>query len=221
MRSARSLSFLAVAAVLATGATASAADEVVSETEAPTRASNEPELPWLGLMTDVGIPDGMQASIVLRPERWLRASVSGGYNLISKGVGGGLTILPFGRGPSISFEGGHYFDGDASAAAARLAGPAFSGSSFMQNDSALIQRVGYDYANLQLGLDFGYERVTFFIHGGMSYVQGKVHNVDTLVQSNPAINGVDANGLEVSIKGDPTVKYIGPSAKIGLIVYLW
>jgi hypothetical protein len=217
MRAARTLALLAV---LATASTAKAADEVLEQAPAAT-APSEPTLPWLGLMADVGVPDGMQASIVLRQERWLRASVSGGYNMISKGVGAGLTFLPFGRGPSLSLEGGHYFDGDATAAATKLAGPAFANSTFVQNDGALIQRVGYDYANVHLGLDFGYERVTFFIHGGMSYVQGKVHNVDTLLQSNPSINGVDMNGLQVSIKGDPTVKYIGPSAKIGLIVYLW
>ena len=217
----RTMGTLALLVALGLGTTAEAADEVVEQAAAPAPAPAEPSLPWLGLMTDVGVPDGMQASIVLRPERWLRASVSGGYNLISKGVGGGLTILPFGRGPSLLVVGGHYFDGDANAAAAKLAGPAFSSSTFAQNDSALIQRVGYDYANLHLGLDFGYERVTFFIHAGMSYVQGKVHNIETIVQRNPSIDGVDANGLEVAIKGDPTVKYIGPSAKIGLIVYLW
>ncbi len=54
----------------------------------------------------------------------------------------------------------------------------------------------------------------------MSYVRGRVYNLDSVVSTNPAINNVDSNGLEVSFKGPVTVTAIGPSANSGLIVYL-
>src|SRR5580692_2546468 len=98
MRTVRSL---AVLAVLATSASAEAQDASLAQVPAapaPTATS----LPFVGLMTDVGIPDGLQASLVLRPAKWLRGSVGGGYNMISKGVRVGVSLLPFGRGPSAS-----------------------------------------------------------------------------------------------------------------------
>jgi opacity protein-like surface antigen len=209
MRSSRTLAFLAV---LATSSTALAA-EVTVEQVAPAKAA-APSLPLLGIMADVGVPDGAVGSLVLRPWKALRASVGGSYNMVSKGVRAGLSILPFGRGPSATVEVGHYFEGDANGQAQKIVG---STGKF----SPLLERVGYDYANAHLGLDFGYQRVTFYIHGGMSYVQGKAHNVGQLFGSDPQINGTNSSGLEVKVSQDPTIKYIGPSAKIGLIVYLW
>jgi hypothetical protein len=169
-------------------------------------------LPVLGLQIDAGVPDGAQAALVLRPWKAVRFSLGGGYNMISKGVRGGVSILPFGRGPSLSVEAGRFFEGDANAAARKYM------SGF--EDIAILQRVGYDFANAHLGLDFGYERVTFFIHGGMSYLRGKIRDANQFF-TDPSIDGMNSDGVSVKIKQDPTVVAIGPSAKIGLIVYLW
>jgi hypothetical protein len=203
---------MALLAVLGMGSAAKAADEVVEQIAAP--APEKPSLPAFGIMADAGIPDGIQGSLVFRPAFWLRTSIGGGYNMISYGVRGGVSILPFGRGPSLTVEGGHFFDGNANATARRFVGAGFQ-------DNAALERIGYDFANAHLGLDFGYKRVTFFIHGGMSYVRGRVYNLNSFVSTNPSIDNVDSNGLEVSVKGPATVKAIGPSAKLGLIVYLW
>jgi len=169
-------------------------------------------LPLFGVMVDAGLPDGANASLVLRPFSWLRAHGGGGYNMISSGIRAGATLLPFGSGPSATIEAGHYFDGDANGLARRFAGATFQ--------SALLERVGYDYANAHLGLDFGSRNVVFYIHGGMSYVRAQIHNFDSVVASTASDNG--ANGsTEISVKQDPTVKAWVPSAKLGLIVYLW
>jgi hypothetical protein len=163
-------------------------------------------------MADAGLPDGANASLVFRPLRWLRVHGGGGTNLISAGLRGGVTLVPFGWGPSATLEAGHYFDGNANGLAQRFAGSSFS--------SAMLDRVGYDYANAHLGLDFGYRRVTFYLHGGMSYVRAQVHNLDSVISSQASNAG--ANGMtEVSIKQDPTVRAWFPSAKLGLLVYLW
>jgi hypothetical protein len=212
MRNVRSLALLVV---LTTSASAKAQDATVEQTSAPAPVvAAPPRLPWLGVMADAGVPDGMQGSLVLRPFKWFRGSVGGGYNTISKGVRAGASILPFGRGPSATLEVGRFFEGDANATARKFMGAGFQ-------DNAALERVGYDYANAHLGLDFGYKRVTFYLHGGMSYIRGQVHNLDQFVQNQPSINGQDANGTEVSIPKPVTVKAIVPSAKIGLIVYLW
>jgi len=210
MRTAQTLALL-----LALGTASSArAAEITAEQTAPAPVAKTASLPWLGLMVDAGIPDGAQGSLVLRPWKALRFSVGGGYNMISKGVRAGVSVLPFGRGPSLSVEAGHFFDGDGNAAARKYM------SSF--EDVAFLQRVGYDYANAHLGLDFGYKRATFFIHGGMSYLRGTVKDINQYPFSpDPQINGTNSSGLEIKFKGDPTVVAIGPSFKIGLIVYLW
>lgn len=172
-------------------------------------AADQP-LPRFGVMADAGLPDGANASLVFRPLRWLRVHGGGGYNMVSPGVRFGATVVPFGMGPSATLEAGHYFDGNANGLAQRFAGQSFS--------TPLLQRFGYDYANFHLGLDLGYRRMTFYLHGGMSYIRARVHNLDGLVASQTPSS--DGNGsTEISIEQDPTVKIWAPSAKLGLIVY--
>jgi hypothetical protein len=167
-------------------------------------------LPRIGFMADVGLPDGVNGSLVFRPMRWIHAQVGGGYNLISSGVRGGVTLAPFGWGPSVTLEAGHYFDGNANGLAKQFAGASFK-------DNALLERIGYDYANAHLGFEIGYRRVTFYVHGGMSYIRTSVHNVDSFIQSQSSAS----SSTEVSVKQDPIVRATVPSAKLGLIVYLW
>ncbi len=169
-------------------------------------------LPLLGVMMDAGLPDGANASLVFRPLSWLRAHGGGGYNMISKGIRAGATLLPFGSGPSATLEAGHYFDGDANGVAQRFAGSTFS--------SKLLERVGYDYANAHLGLDFGSRRVVFYLHGGMSYIRAQIHNFDSVVASTASENGGNGS-TEISVTKDPIVTAWAPSAKLGLIVYFW
>ena len=169
--------------------------------------------PKLGIMADAGLPDGANASLVFRPARWVRMHGGGGYNMISGGVRAGVTLLaPWVVAPSGTLEVGHYFDGNANGIAQKFAGSSFS--------SAMLERVGYDYGNAHLGLDFGGRRATFYIHAGMSYVRAQVHNLDSVVSSRTS-SGTGSYTTEVSIKQDPTVRAWFPSAKLGLIVYLW
>lgn len=189
------------------------ADVSASLTGVPVLTPKANPLPMFGVMADAGLPDGANGSLVFRPLSWLRAHGGGGYNMISKGVRAGVSLIPFGSGPSATLEAGHYFEGDANGLARRFAGASFQ--------SALLERVGYDYANAHLGLDFGSRRVTFFIHGGMSYVRANIHNVDSVIAAEAAANGADSGTTEVSVKQDPIVRAWFPSVKLGLIVYLW
>jgi hypothetical protein len=210
MRSAHRLPLLAAAVV--SSWTLPARAQVTESLSSATAVVTPKREPLFGVMMDAGVPDGANASLVFRPLSWLRAHGGGGTNMVSKGVRIGATLLPFGAGPSATLEAGHYFEGDANGLAQRFAGSAFS--------SPLLERVGYDYANAHLGLDFGSRRAVFYIHGGMSYIRATIHNFDSVVASEASANGGNGS-TEVSVKADPIVKAWVPSAKLGLIVYLW
>ena len=209
LRSALRISALTVMA-LATLAGAARAQDVVQTGKAPVAKPAQKTLPVLGMGLAAGVPDGAAVSGVYRPFKWLRAELGGSYNMISKGVRGGVSLIPFGMGPSATLEAGHYFDGDANGLARKFAGAGF-------DDNAVLQRIGYDYANAHLGLDFGMRRVVFFIHGGMSYVRAQIHNVNEQV----AASGGSSSSTTVSFNQDPTVRVVAPSAKLGFIFYIW
>ncbi|MGC4065176.1 MAG: hypothetical protein QM784_11120 [Polyangiaceae bacterium] len=178
---------------------------------APRGESKRSRLPYLGAMFDVGFPDGAIAGIAGRPLPWLRLGVGAGSNSVSPGVRGGVSLIPFGFGPSLTVEGGHYFEGDANGTVASLAGASYE-------NSRTAERIGYQYANFHLGLDLGEERFTFFLHGGMSYIHTVLHN------ANDAFGGVSQNSqggsTTVVINGDPTVSAWIPSLKLGFIIYV-
>lgn len=202
--------FSAVAALAVTlfASTVRAQEGQISD--APLEKRVEKPLPSVGLMVGAGVPDGATASLVYRPYSWLRAEAGGSYNMISKGVRVGVSLIPFGMGPSASLEAGHYFDGNANGIARSIAGGGFQ-------DNAVLQRIGYDFVNAQLGLDFGVRRVVFYIHGGMSYVHANVHNVNAQIAS--SMSG--STSTTVTLNQDPTVRILTPSVKLGLVFYIW
>jgi hypothetical protein len=162
--------------------------------------------PLVGVMADVGVPDGAIASLVIRPWQWFRAYGGGGSNSVSKGWRGGFSLLPFGAGPSLSLEYGHYSDGDANGLVRRMVSGEFK-------SNTLLDKVGYDYANAHVGLDFGGKNVIFYVHGGVSRVWAQMHNVNDAF-------GSSGSSTVVSVSQDPKVTVTGSSLKIGLIVFL-
>jgi hypothetical protein len=166
-------------------------------------------LPLLGAMLDVGVPDGLIGSLVVRPWKWMRVSGGGGTNSISHGWRAGITLLPFGSGPSASLEYGRYQDGDANGLAKKFMGGGFNGS-------RALERLGYEYMNAHLGLDFGFRNVVFFLHGGVSMIRGQIHNLDAVTGGAGA-----SDTTEVVVRQDPNFKAVGPSIKMGLLVYVW
>jgi hypothetical protein len=174
--------------------------------EAALKARQLESWPVLGVMADVGVPDGAIGSLVVRPWQWLRVYGGAGTNTVSKGWRGGLSLVPFGAGPSLSLEYGHYNDGDANGLVRRLMGGDF-------DDSPLLKKIGYDYANAHVGLDFGGKRVLFFVHGGVSMVKAQLHNVNDSLQNT-------TGSTVVQVNQDPKVKAFGSSLKVGLIIFL-
>ncbi len=179
----------------------------VTETrkEAPPATSvggtSEPRAHFLAALIDAGVPDGAGVSIAVRPLRWLRVQAGATHNLISTGIRGGVSLIPFYYwiSPSLTAEVGHYFSGDATWAVHLFAASA---------NSALLKNVSYDYGNAQVGLELGSPRsVSFFLRGGITYLQTSVTNLDQAIHDST----IHANNLSVS--------GTFPSAKLGLIIY--
>ncbi len=181
-------------------------DESLPVVLAPAPRPASKRLPIFGVMADVGLPDGLIGSLTVRPWSWVRLSAGGGTNFISGGWRAGITLLPFGAGPSASFEYGRYQDGDANPMAKRFG---FGGS-------PALERVGYQYMNAHLGLDLGFRRCVFFIHGGVTVLSGQIHNLNAAISAQNASSGT----TEVVVRQDPSAKAMGPSLKLGLIVYI-
>lgn len=162
----------------------------------------------IGVMVDAGVPDGFNGSLVFRPFRPLNVHAGVGTNLISYGVraGASLYLLPTTVSPSLNAEVGRYFPGDANEAVNRL-------GVTTDSDNPLLREVGYDYANLHLGLDFGRETFSFYIHAGFSAVRGKLRHLDELVAQ-------DADeSLTFEVTQDATANLIAPSARIGFLFF--
>ncbi len=161
-------------------------------------------------MLDGGIPDGAMLSAVYRPWAWARVHAGAGTNTASAGIRGGVSVVPFTAGPSLTVEAGWYFEGDASGLAATVAGS--------DGRNAMTRRLGYQFANFHLGLELGGQSVFFFLHGGLSYVRSELH------QANQVFGGEtrDAQGNVVTsftITSDPVVTAWVPSGKCGLMVF--
>jgi hypothetical protein len=165
--------------------------------------------PKIGAGLDVGVPDGATVSLVYRPIRAIRAHIGLSHNAISLGQRAGITVMPFSwwATPTLSLEYGRFAEGNANPIARRISGD----ETF---ESGALDRVGYQYANARLGLEIGRKWFTFFLHAGVSRINGTVHNLGS------AVMGEDPGMTSVSFSRDPSVRVWTASARLGFIVYL-
>jgi hypothetical protein len=163
----------------------------------------------VGFLFDAGVPDGAQLALALRPAPWLRLYAGGGHNSVSKGFRGGFSVVPFAAGPAISLEAGHFFEGDANKLIRK-----FDNRNIWL--APLFRRLSYTYANLHAGLDFGRGAVTFFMHGGFSYVRTTIHKANEVLDDSE-IGAID--NTTITLPADPVVKILTPSVKLGMVIY--
>lgn len=150
---------------------------------------------WFGLQVDLGAPDLIGLSLVGRATYWLRLQVGGSTDLFSGGINGGATLVPLRSivSPSLTVEGGHVFAAETHGIPRSLGIPVDG------------YKVGYDYFDAHLGMEVGAQkRVCFFIHAGVSYM-------DIAIAQDKGTNMQFSNAA---------LKVWGPSAKLGLLVYL-
>jgi hypothetical protein len=147
-----------------------------------------------GLSFNVGIPDGAGIDFIWHPARWARWQVGATYNTLNFGAHGGITVVPLGWGPSLTAEAGHSFNGSV--------------NSVYGTHEAVLGAVGYSYADLHAGLEFGRNRFTFFVHGGMTYLQSTIQGATQQI-----------NNPNVTFTEGPNVLIWFPSFKTGINFY--
>jgi hypothetical protein len=172
-------------------------------------AAPSTSVPRIGTMLDVGVPDGATISIVVRPIRAIRAQAGLSHNMISLGQRIGVSVAPLAwwASPTLTLEYGRFADGNANPLVRAVSGD----TSFQ---SAVLERVGYSYANARLGVELGRKWFTFYIHAGVSRIAGTVHNLSTELMSE------QAGTTTLSFTKDPNARLWVPSADLGFVVYL-
>jgi hypothetical protein len=190
--------------------TAAAAPAATAAPPPSSSAADEP-LHW-GLDLALGVPDGVGAAAVFRPMTWLRLNAGATWNVVSFGVRGGVSVVPFYYlfSPSLNLEVGHFFSGDITPILQQAFPP---GSPYTVPDSRLLKEVAYDYVNGSLGLEFGIPKTfAIYLRGGLSYIQTTLRGFQELVQEaaggDPNITALDLN-----------IRLVAPGLKLGVIVY--
>ncbi len=193
--------------VLAAASAAHADSTQLVATAAPSSSSSSPNL---GVMTGIGLPDGATASLAWRPIRALRVEAGAAHNVVSPGVRGGVTYIPFGSWatPTLGVGYGHFFERDANPAVRKISGD----STF---DSPMLDRFGYDFASARIGLELGRKHVTFFLHVGITRVTAQIHDVAA------AAAGSTGSSMVTITSTDPNVTLWAPSVDLGFVVYLF
>ncbi len=160
------------------------------------------EAPMWGLQLEAGLPDGVGASMMANPTRWLRVHIAGLTNGAGAGVRFGVTFSPLGAvlryvRPILGVDAGWFFNGDATWL------PGVSNNPIL---ATALKDVSYGFANAQAGFEFGSKYVSFVIRGGLSYLD--------ITLGNPTVDLT--NGATLSIKG-LGLRGLVPSARVGLM----
>jgi hypothetical protein len=188
-------------------------DAAIAET-VPLSTATRPSLRLLGVTTDVGLPDGANLGLVLRPSSWIRVNASGGTNSASLGFRGGFTAIPYWFwhvGPSVTFEAGYFRVGNVNGVLRTF----FQVPAWMKD---YAQQAGYTYYNAHLGIEFGRRNITGFIHAGGSYIDGTVRTPHSVTIA-PAPGTTSTDPAQFILGQDAKVTVLTFSAKVGLIVY--
>lgn len=171
-------------------------------------AHASPKVPSVGVMTDVGVPDGATVSLVYRPVSPVRVSLGASHNLVGPGVRAGITLVPVRAwvSPTLSLSAGHFAERDANPVARMVTGDS-------TYSSPALERFGYDYADAHVGLAFGRRHATFYVDGGVSRVVGNVRNLAAITEPTDDM-------ASVSYTEDPAVTINTLSARVGLVIYI-
>jgi hypothetical protein len=162
-------------------------------------------LPLFGAQVDVSFPEGIGASLAVRPIRHLRITAGGLTNVGSAGIRGGVTALPFAApvAPSLTFEVGRIFEGNVTGPVQALLDLAIPAGFF--------PRAAFLFYSAHLGLEFGSMRpVTFFLRAGLSQLEAVLVGVEQPLS--------DDRGSARLDPGLVTLRMRIPSLKAGLAV---
>ncbi len=162
----------------------------------------------VGFAFEAGIPEGVGASVVVRPIRAVRLQFGPATNGFAMGARAGLVLSPlqtFAR-PTLSAHVGRFNDGD------------MRGLFRLQNGTAgpaatLASKVSYDFASAHLGLELGRpERFSFFVRLGATRVRARLPAMQDAARELFGATSVSAR--------PPLLHLTGPSAQLGFVVLM-
>jgi hypothetical protein len=194
---------LALVLALFCGSRALAQDAVEASSEA------SPSKLRLGAMLDVGAPDGVGISAVVRPIEWLRINAGLTTNTLSFGVRGGISLVPLSTfiSPSLNADIGHYFDTSYNDLVDKLGGIP------LQSDVP-VENIGFNYAGASVGLEIGKpERFSFYIRGGFASGRLVIRDAEALLR--------DVTGDPTITSTPLTIRFTSPSLKLGFLLYFF
>lgn len=163
----------------------------------------------LGVMLDVGAPDGVGVSAVVRPVRWLRLNAGFTTNTLSLGVRGGISLVPLTAfiTPSINLDLGHYFDANYNKLVDRFGG-------IPLQTQVPINDVGFNYGGASLGLEAGKpERFSVSLRVGLSRGSLVIDEAQQLLQDVTGDPDITAKPL--------TFRFTTPAVKLGFLLYFF
>lgn len=165
------------------------------------------EDPLLGIMADLGFPDGLGASLVYRPIWFTRLYGGPTYNFIAPGLRLGATLVPFHFAvtPTLSAEYGHAFDGDAGRLVSRF-------GTLDPAEKVALEKVGYDYLSIQLGIETGSPRTfAWFLRLGVAWLFVGAHHFDQAAQiKDPRLTSAN-----------PRIRAAVPTLSTGVYLFVW
>lgn len=157
----------------------------------------------LGIMVDVGLPDGLGINFVVRPVSWFQLHAGGDCLVYTGGIRGGISFaIPTGSrvSPSLTFDIGYQFPRDL--------------NWLIGTNTPWLQHVGFMYGDLQVGIEIKIKQNwNLFFHAGVSYLRGSLGDVQGTTQ-------ISGKSISFQIL-ENTETAIIPSLKFGFIYYFW
>jgi hypothetical protein len=203
----------ALACVLALGISAEALAQDSSaapDSATSAQAADDPANRFgLGVQLDVGAPDGVGISAVVRPARWLRVNAGLTTNTLSLGMRGGISLVPLSSfiSPSINLDVGHYFNTDYNDLVDKLGG-------IPLKTSVPIEDVGYNYGGASVGLEIGRpDRFSCYLRVGLARGSMTIEDAEQLLKDVSGDPDITAKPL--------TLRFTTPSVKLGFLLYLF
>lgn len=156
--------------------------------------------PFIGVQLDVGAPDGIGASMVVTPGRFLRLTAGGLNNGVGTGVRLGVMLVAFPRfafRPTLGLDAGYVFGGQGEWLPRLIQNEQLRGA---------LTGVNVAFVNAQVGFELGSKHVAIFLRAGLSYVDLTLgaQRLDTSATSAVTVQGLTLNGFL-------------PSARLGFI----
>jgi prepilin-type processing-associated H-X9-DG protein len=157
--------------------------------------------PFLGIIVEGGIPDGLSAGVEVSPLSFMRLHLAAVSNGVGLGVRVGLALVAFPRfpiRPMIAFDAGYVFSGTGAWALQFITDPTLRSA---------LSAVNAGFVDGHVGLEFGSKHFSVVLRGGLSYVDVDLggHTFTTGANSTLTAGGTSLRGFI-------------PSARLGLQV---